>query len=397
MADESKAPYRTDAVFIVGLPPRFSLESALAGATCISLATAFVRKSGWQLIAPLIEGSQARVRLIAGLDFCQTDPSVLRAWLRLQTTRPKVEAYVASGRERVFHPKVLVVESGRTAFAIVGSGNLTAGGLLNNVECGVFVRDRRYVRALLDWFARLQADRRATLALTAGVIDDYAPSFESAARSLANVRRLQEQAGRVLATSAEGRLRHRDRAVLEARRYFRSAGFRSDWKDWSKAVREIRRLLRGPAFDFSNDEWRRFYAIWKFGHLIPLNRDRAVRRAARLRLQAGLRQLVDHRKPALERLDAVLDKRGRFHIPGVGVNVVSKILAVHSAGDWPVYNGAVAEALEQFGYTVPRGLTRGARYLAFADEMGRFGKEVGIENLLKLDPFFWRTRERRRP
>jgi hypothetical protein len=39
-----------------------------------------------------------------------------------------------------FQPKVILARfGGKSAFAIVGSGNLTGGGQYHNVECGIFL------------------------------------------------------------------------------------------------------------------------------------------------------------------------------------------------------------------------------------------------------------------
>ena len=73
---------------------------------------------------------------------------------------------------------------------------------------------------------------------------------------------------------------------------------------------------------------RKFYSILPFGHLIAIRRDLAFRQ--RGRLKSGLRNLLDETQPVDHRLDAILLKQGRFHVEGVGLNLLSKVLAVHN-------------------------------------------------------------------
>ena len=135
-----------------------------------------------------------------------------------------------------------------------------------------------------------------------------------------------------------------------------------DWsEEWAPAVRTIRSALRAPAVRLlSGAIGLCFYSVTAFGTLNAINRGGAMQR--KRTLQAGLRQLFDETKPEVERLDAVLEPSGEFHISGVGINVVSKILAVHAPKRLADLQQTRWEvALRHFGYRAPRGATRGAR------------------------------------
>ena len=117
---------------VVGLPPHFSLVKRLAGSTCIRMATAFAHASGWKLVSEPILRSKGEVHILAGLDFFQTEPPLLSSWLK-ETHRSdnfKCKVVTANHKKWTFHPKVLIVHGAQGAeFAVVGSGNLSAGGL----------------------------------------------------------------------------------------------------------------------------------------------------------------------------------------------------------------------------------------------------------------------------
>jgi HKD family nuclease len=126
------------------LTVREAVEEVCAGAQRLRIAVAFAKESGLAA-SPAVEGVVRRggeVRLLAGLDFQLTDldaltpfeqpPSAARVYLNPDQT----------GRS-VFHPKVYLAESESEAAAIIGSSNLTAGGLQANVEANVLIRGDR--------------------------------------------------------------------------------------------------------------------------------------------------------------------------------------------------------------------------------------------------------------
>jgi len=52
------------------------------------------------------------------------------------------EPEICVSGKQVSHPKVLLVtnSSPRSSFALVGSGNLSKGGFVTNVECWLYIR-----------------------------------------------------------------------------------------------------------------------------------------------------------------------------------------------------------------------------------------------------------------
>ena len=122
---------------VIGTSQTFDFLSAIKSANSIRLATAFAHKTGWDILAPAIAESKADKFLLAGASFFQTEPSVLWKWLDISKSG-KAKAALHTEKGVTFHPKVLLVE-GKNTFAIVGSGNLSQGGLIDNVECGIFV------------------------------------------------------------------------------------------------------------------------------------------------------------------------------------------------------------------------------------------------------------------
>ncbi len=80
-----KFPFPQPRALVVGLPADFNISDSLFRARSIWLATAFAHKSGWRLIEHSVSASSACVHLVAGLDFCQTQPSLLSDWAAFES------------------------------------------------------------------------------------------------------------------------------------------------------------------------------------------------------------------------------------------------------------------------------------------------------------------------
>lgn len=135
-----------------------ALNEACREATRARVAVAFAKGSGLAAVSAL-EGlaSRGRVELLAGVDFQLTDLAAVERF-----ERPPSEARVflhpdPAGRVS-FHPKVYLAESDEVSTALVGSSNLTAGGLNSNVESNVLVRgapDTPLIQTIRAFHSRL--------------------------------------------------------------------------------------------------------------------------------------------------------------------------------------------------------------------------------------------------
>lgn len=372
---------------VIGAPANFDLCASIVKGSEIRLATAFAHASGWKLVEQAFSRSNARTHLLTGLDFCQTDPKVLKAWVALAGGgRASARLYI--GPAATFHPKVLIIVGSGDRFAIVGSANLSAGGFRDNVECSLFVTQKRLLNDLQTWFDSVFADENQTHALTSTDIKDYEPRFKRARKHMAAVRKTQQEVQSKIGREHHAKLLRWREAITAAKEYFRSAEFRKCYPKPKKvAVRRIKKLLRYPGFRFSRADWDGFYAEWDLGRLRQAWKESAWQQHERF--QEGFRQLINDQIPAEERLSALLDRDGRYRTVGIGVNIVSKVLATHNPKSWPVYNSPVETTLKAFGYNLRRGLGHSGRYLAFREMIRKFMLESGAPDMLALDCFFF--------
>ena len=100
----------------------------------VVLSVAFITEAGVDLISTQIEGCPPRVTVFAGI---RNDITSRQGLGRLHTLGVTLYAVDTGSRNVLFHPKLYLVRGHSRARLVIGSANLTLGGLNNNVEAGV--------------------------------------------------------------------------------------------------------------------------------------------------------------------------------------------------------------------------------------------------------------------
>ena len=376
---------------VVGMPPDFSLVKSLAESTCIRIATAFAHASGWKLVREPILSSKGDVQILAGLHFFQTEPPLLSSWLK-ETHRSdnfKCKVVTANHKKWTFHPKVLIVHGAQGAeFAVVGSGNLSAGGLRDNVECSLFTDNPNIISDLVKWFDYVYENFAVTL--DEPKIREYKPLYNKFRARAKKLDHEQSKAltrfGHQLVHQEEARLKHWQRAVADAKRFFAKPEFAQEWQKHDDAAKRIRECLDYPQFHFGYRQWQDFLGISEFGNLARLNLSKKKLRNRLGRVRSAFRILTDDSTDIRSRLRRVLS--GDAKVDGIGSNVITKVLTVHDRTRWPVYNSLVHGVLEGYGYELPRGLSKAEKYLKFAKLMQEFVHDTKAKDVYALDRFF---------
>jgi HKD family nuclease len=131
------------------------LKNELMESTNVKMAVAFLRKSGLEQIQKSLHyaltNNNATVEIIVGLDFKTTDSSALMALKDIEKSSSNFSFYCFGDKkdnynDLMFHPKIYLFDKltagGNKYTSIVGSSNLTNGGLISNFEVNsVFKED----------------------------------------------------------------------------------------------------------------------------------------------------------------------------------------------------------------------------------------------------------------
>ena len=120
----------------------------------------------------LENGCQARMAI--GLNFFTTDPEVLFALFEIQKKYKNFSLYVGSG-EKVFHPKIYAIKNNNGRVIIVGSANMTYGGLFSSEEVSIIVRDieQKSMNKVFEYFNFLLCEG-ILVQSSMKILEDYA-------------------------------------------------------------------------------------------------------------------------------------------------------------------------------------------------------------------------------
>ena len=117
------------------------LNNSIANARDARLSVAYVSAAGVSLIREALLrccSEEGTVEFIVGVDSFATEPDALRMLLQFQEDGQPVTCVChgnpASGRGSIYHPKLYLLDHGEATDVIVGSSNLTDGGLRKNTE-----------------------------------------------------------------------------------------------------------------------------------------------------------------------------------------------------------------------------------------------------------------------
>ena len=367
---------------IIALPSRFSLLGELRRAKSVTFVMASAKRSGWNEIERELLVGTARIDILVGLNFGITEPAVLSDWLKLQSKIPHRFKVSIAPDNPVFHPKVILVErENGSRFAIVGSGNLTSGGFSRNIECGAMITTRSHIEELVAWRSALVG-----VSLNKAIIDRYRPLYgaqkkaaKASGRSSTALKRLLNTAHRSTFEGVSPKW-HADRFLRDFRQYCETPEGKHDLQNRARGAHEIRRLLQFPSFNFTKQDWYDFYRVPEFGRIRQSYKTMANKLA---RLQNALRILTSL-DLSVEQLEEILAINGKYHVRGLGTNLISKILTVHKRRQWPVFNSRVEQTFAQYGYKVDWGALH---YITFSSVMRELRSQESLLDFWALDAF----------
>jgi HKD family nuclease len=121
-----------------------ALAQLIESSRDVRVAVAFASRQGISLIEPALGAALAAggtAEFLIGLNMRSTEPEAVRSLLEMTRRGKGVELFCYAGLSDagIYHPKLYLARSGEQVSFVVGSSNLTDGGLRKNVEVNVLV------------------------------------------------------------------------------------------------------------------------------------------------------------------------------------------------------------------------------------------------------------------
>ncbi|MBC8213214.1 MAG: phospholipase D family protein [Candidatus Marinimicrobia bacterium] len=126
----------------------------------ISIATAFLREEGLELLKKFID--KIEIRVICGIDGQLSDVKALAKITRIPNSKMKGMVYKNLMGVKMFHSKLYIFEKGKETEVIIGSSNFTEPGTSQNEEINIYLKRKNtdeFVTSAMNYFLDLWNNR----------------------------------------------------------------------------------------------------------------------------------------------------------------------------------------------------------------------------------------------
>jgi HKD family nuclease len=379
-----------------------NLKSLLASSKRFVCMTAFARESGFRIIEKLLKEGLKKGHeafFVVGLDFFHTDPSVLSGLFEL-SKQHKLELFVSrpswqseGARARNFHPKIFIFE-GEKIFVMIGSANMTGGGLLDNHEASVMMRDecREMSDGIESQIQQLIADRQIVPASPA-ILSEYGRRH---AIYKAHERLTRWQVKRALENNDTQDLNLLRGYLAKMRADTSDRGFDADVarrKDFrKKSVIQLDEISRSAGLTR-----KRFLELYEplvseLWHSGGLHRGKNWIADHARDFQKAVSALAAIKSPRIDQAFEILLKH-ILAVKGAGINVLTEILHSFDNRRFVVMNQNSVSGMALAGHTgFPRNPNKfdvdANVYVDFCRKAAQVRDRLGLRNFTELDSLF---------
>jgi HKD family nuclease len=155
----------------ISIPMVSVLSEALSFSDDIRIAVAFVSVKGLALIEESLKlaiNSAYSIEFLVGLDMNWTEPDALKVLYNLSLHNDKITCICLSSIKPyyTYHPKLYLFNKGNNVKSIIGSSNLTEGGLKKNIEANVVIEasiDNEMISDAYNTYNRLKYHKQRVL------------------------------------------------------------------------------------------------------------------------------------------------------------------------------------------------------------------------------------------
>jgi hypothetical protein len=304
-------------------------------------------------------------------------------------------------RQFTFHPKLYLFEDSNGASAIVGSANMTNGGLAANHELSVAFESgaKDLGKQIEGWINDLVEDREIVEA-TDEIVEEYARRHAIYSRHIAMARRRAERA----AVSPDGGLETLAKILLEMKADASEEGFASSVDRRVNNRTEGLEILKGLASErrmTSQEFLDQYERLITTMHSGGLHRGKTIVARSREQFREGVRSLLKLK----DRDPAVLFDHLRTSFEGVdraGTNVITEILHLLDDKRYAVMNrnsvsGMGLAGISAFPELPTKRNMDGEAYALFCAEATKVRTDLGLSSFSELDAVFnyayWRDLE----
>ncbi len=369
------------------------LREAFSRSNEAFFAVAFLKESGLRDLSEAMLGllnRGGRITAVIGLDFFLTEPAALQTLHAFQNAG-RFELFLFQQSSETFHPKYYRFRSDLGKEVVVGSANLTTGGLLKNVETSVatdVAPDSVFGAECDKYESELLALPRC-LRATLIAIELYRRQFDAWHVAVAaGVKEARERIKSIGATT-----------IIDS--YL--AAYRQDQKEALDLDRRKRNYVQAKvvlhdiadATKLDENEFRRLYellvgaagqkGLWHSGGLM---RQKNFVISEHRRVHSFISDMAANTALTPKAIFA-LGSRRRDGITGLGPNVMTEIFNALAPDRFPVLNNNPLTGLKELGFGIfpSPALFSPSDYERYTNALGRLRDQAGFSDFGETDHF----------
>jgi len=334
------------------------INGMIKTSTKLTIAVAFLKMSG---INNIFENLSLRINqglkttFIIGTNFYQTEPQALIKLLNLSKNNKNIEIFVHLKKNKTFHPKMYLLENQNSFETLIGSANMTNGGLTDNFELSSYIKDEssesKLLRDLNIYVDNLKSQSKILNPL---ILSQYKREFDLFVKK---IKKAEKDAN-----SEIQQLTSIDIEKLNdyAQEYLNDESEQQNWLDRVEDYKKAKRILNIIAKNEINSkkEFMELYnklvggkgydKLWHSGSIVRSKNKIANKYKSFCKVVAKIETDTSKKIEPSEIFGNA--KKIAENIDGLGVNVITEIMNTYDPMRYSVLNNNPLGSLHEIGF-----------------------------------------------
>ena len=329
-------------------------------------------------------------RIAVGLSMFVTKPDFLRKLFQL-SRKTDLELFLSDVGNQIFHPKIYAFENANSSVVVVGSANLTNGGLTKNYEASTIIDDSQLIASVSEWFDEL-IEKGVLVEASKDVIETYAVEHNRHQVWLNACKRHKKRMDSLSSDfSGLAAMLEEMKADKGSDRFDRNVALRKKQLGPAKElIIRISELRKGSTARFAEY----YEELLTCFHSGGVHRGKNHVKLHANQVIGALKDILNYDIPSLSPEDAysILSQR-LMSAKGVGVNIITELLHALDSSRFAVMNSNDVSGICLAGYTsfpgkLQKTSIKPEMYARFCFCADTVANELNLKDMTEIDALF---------
>lgn len=353
------------------------------------ISVAFLKNSGLRLIMDQLKNflsNDGELLIIAGQNFGLTEPEALLSLLDLLKNYPasKLYLYKAESADNIFHPKMYLFEADEGCKIILGSANMTKGGISSNMEISISIKCKRDSDIWKQAISTFDTYILNSIPATRRAIEQYKIYYDKQLVYSKKINSIPQKYDVVDCAALEKYLTEKLQKKLKRNLVKRKKTYRYAVEILDEIADKS--SLTEEDFIFLLDEvLQRWYSR-------GLQREKTFIHGYYKEFATLVRYIRANKSKRADEVFSTAKKLAK-KIPGVGVNYITEIMISYNSKDFAILNSVPFTTLTQkVGATFKHknhSSFNGKDYSDYCNLIKEISEKLGLSDMYEADMFFY--------